>query len=88
MLFGDIKRAVASDTDVILFNIDSKADSRAGRDAMLAVFLKVLNEMQGYSGIVVVLMPNGTSYYYASDGRDFTWNAAVREADKITLHCP
>jgi len=50
MLFGDIKRAVAAHTDVILFNIDSKAEHRAGRDAILAVFLKVLNEMQGYSG--------------------------------------
>ena len=50
MLFGDIKRAVASHTDVILFNIDSKADNRTGRDALLAVFLRVLNEMQGYSG--------------------------------------
>ena len=50
MFFGDIKRAVASNTDVILFNIDSKADHRTGRDAILAVFLKVLNEMQGYSG--------------------------------------
>ena len=50
MVFGDIKRTVASNTDVILFNIDSKADSRAGRDAILAVFLKVLNEMQGYDG--------------------------------------
>ena len=30
MLFGDIKRAVASHTDVILFNIDSKADHRHG----------------------------------------------------------
>src|SRR5437867_41087 len=49
-LFGDIKRAVASHTDVILFNIDSKADHRTGRDAILAVFLKVLNEMQGYCG--------------------------------------
>lgn len=48
MLYGDIKRAVATDTDVILFNIDSKADSKNGRDAILAVFLKVLNEMQGY----------------------------------------
>ena len=37
-------------TDVILFNIDSKADHRTGRDAILRVFLKVLNEMQGYSG--------------------------------------
>ena len=50
MLLGDIKRAVASHTDVILFNIDSKADNRAGRDALLAVFLKVLNELAGYSG--------------------------------------
>jgi hypothetical protein len=50
MLFGDIKRAVAANTDVILFNIDSKADHRSGRDAILAVFLKVLNEMQDYSG--------------------------------------
>ncbi|MCK5690962.1 BREX system P-loop protein BrxC, partial [Myxococcota bacterium] len=37
-------------TDTILFNIDSKADHRAGREALLQVFLKVLNEMQGYSG--------------------------------------
>ena len=50
MLLGDIKRAVASHTDVILFNIDSKADNRAGRNAILAVFLKVLNELAGYSG--------------------------------------
>jgi len=50
MLLGDVKRAVASNADVILFNIDSKADHRAGRDAILQVFLKVLNEMQGYSG--------------------------------------
>ena len=49
MLLGDIKRAVALGTDVILFNIDNKADIRAGRDAILAVFLKVLNELQGYS---------------------------------------
>src|SRR5262249_21748733 len=50
MIFGDIKRVVASDTDVVLFNIDSKADASAGRDAILAVFLKVFNELQGYSG--------------------------------------
>ena len=49
MILGDIKRAVASNTDVILFNIDSKADSSSGRDAILAVFLKVLNEKLGYS---------------------------------------
>ena len=50
MLYGDIKRAVAATTDVILFNIDSKADNRSGRDAILTVFLRVFNEMLGYSG--------------------------------------
>jgi len=50
ILFGDIKRAVVANTDVILFNIDSKADHRTGRDLILRVFLKVLNELQGYSG--------------------------------------
>jgi hypothetical protein len=50
MFFGDIQRAVASNTDVVLFNIDSKADHRSGRDLILRVFLKVLNELQGFSG--------------------------------------
>lgn len=50
MFFGDIQRAVASHTDVVLFNIDSKADHRSERDLILRVFLKVLNELQGFSG--------------------------------------
>lgn len=50
IVLGDIKRAVAAKTDVILFNIDSKANHRDGRDAILAVLLKVLNERQGFSG--------------------------------------
>ncbi len=50
MLYGDLKKVVAASTDTILFNIDSKADHRSGRDALLLVFLKVLNEKQGYSG--------------------------------------
>jgi CubicO group peptidase (beta-lactamase class C family) len=45
-------------------------------------------QMLGYSGIVVALFPNGSTYYYASDNRDFTWDAAVREANKITPYCP
>jgi hypothetical protein len=43
--------------------------------------------MLGYSGIVIVLMPNGSSYYYASDGREFTWLEAIRESNKIIPHC-
>jgi formylglycine-generating enzyme required for sulfatase activity len=46
-----------------------------------------VTQMLGYSGIVVALMPNGTTYYYASDNRDFTWDAALKEADKIIPHC-
>jgi hypothetical protein len=47
---GDVRRAVAGKTDVILFNIDSKADAKSDRDAILQVFLRVFNEMQGLSG--------------------------------------
>ncbi len=50
MLAGDIKRLVGIQADVILFNIDSKADSGSGRDAILRVFLKVFNQKLGYSG--------------------------------------
>lgn len=49
LFLADMTRAVAAGTDVLLFNIDSKADNRDGRDAILRVFLKVLNERQGYS---------------------------------------
>ncbi len=45
-------------------------------------------QMLGYSGIVVVLMPNGSSYYYASDNREFTWLGALTESNKISPHCP
>src|ERR1700730_11115909 len=50
MLLGDVRRAVAAKTDVILFNIDSKADDKSDRDAIMQVFLRVFNEMQGLSG--------------------------------------
>ena len=36
--------------DVILFNIDAKADSKSDRDAILQVFLRVFNEKLGFSG--------------------------------------
>ncbi|MBN1260958.1 MAG: hypothetical protein JXB35_09790 [Anaerolineae bacterium] len=44
-------------------------------------------EMVGISGNVVVLMPNGTTYYYYSDSREFFWASAVRESGKIVPHC-
>ena len=52
ILRGDIKRAVAIPSKSILFNIDQKADiiSKTQVDALLAVFVKVFDEMCGYYG--------------------------------------
>ena len=52
ILQGDIKRAVEIPSKSILFNIDQKADviSKTQIDALLAVFLKVFDEMCGYYG--------------------------------------
>jgi hypothetical protein len=47
-----------------------------------------VTQMLGISGNAVALLPNGTSYYYFSDSKDFTWDAAVRESDKIIPLCP
>jgi len=49
MLHADIQRAVAGSADVILFNIDAKAN-KSDPDAILQVFLRVFNEKVGLSG--------------------------------------
>ena len=52
MLKGDVKRAAEIPSKSILFNIDQKADTITKKeiDAVLAVFVKVFNEMRGYYG--------------------------------------
>lgn len=52
MVIGDIQLAGSIPTDVILFNIDSKseADAKSNKDAIIDVFMKVFNEMQGFCG--------------------------------------
>jgi len=50
MFLADLKRVTGSDTDVILFNIDSKADAGEGRATLLSVFWRVFNENQGFCG--------------------------------------
>jgi len=50
MLLGDIKRIAGTDSDIVLFNIDSKADASDGRSTILSVFWRVLNEKQGFCG--------------------------------------
>lgn len=78
MLQGDIKRAVASETDVILFNIDSKADNKDSKDAILAVFLRVFNEMQGFSGDAPHIA--NMERYLKSKGVLETFQQAFKEA--------
>jgi hypothetical protein len=50
MLLADVQRATRGSADVILFNIDAKADSKSDRDVILQVFLRVFNERLGFSG--------------------------------------
>ena len=52
MVLADIRLAAETPSDVVLFNIDSKSDtgSKQNKDAIVNVFLRVFNEMQGYCG--------------------------------------
>ena len=56
-VLADMKLAADTSTDVVLFNIDSKSDSNSkqNKDAIVNVFLKVFNEMQGFCGAMPLL---------------------------------
>ena len=51
-VLADMELAGNTPADVILFNIDAKSDSNSkrNRDAIVSVFLRVFNEMQGLCG--------------------------------------
>lgn len=57
MVMADMQLAASVPTDVILFNIDSKSDAggKQSKDAIVSVFLKVFNEMQGFCGAIPFL---------------------------------
>ncbi|WP_026673780.1 BREX system P-loop protein BrxC [Alkalihalobacterium bogoriense] len=52
IIVANMKRTANVDTEVILFNIDSKSslDSKSKEDAILRVFMKVFYEHRGYYG--------------------------------------
>ncbi len=52
MLLGNLKKTANASIDVILFNIDSKADANAkqDKDSIVKVFQKVFDEHLGYFG--------------------------------------
>lgn len=51
-VLADMKLAANTPVDAILFNIDAKSDSssKQDKDAIVNVFLRVFNEMQGFCG--------------------------------------
>jgi len=57
MVLADMKLAASVPTDVVLFNIDSKSEmaGKQTKDAIVSVFLKVFNEMQGFCGSIPAL---------------------------------
>jgi hypothetical protein len=44
--------------------------------------------MSGFGGITVVMIPNGSGYYYFSDNNEFSWYDAVNESHKLRPICP
>lgn len=57
MVLADMRLAATIPTDVVLFNIDSKGEQsgKQDKDAIVSVFLKVFNEMQGFCGAIPFL---------------------------------
>lgn len=53
-VLADMQLAANTSADVILFNIDSKSEatSKQNKEAIVSVFLKVFNELQGYYGSI------------------------------------
>jgi hypothetical protein len=47
-LLADISRAAALETDTVIFNIDAKAEAKDGDYAILNVFVRVFNSLQGF----------------------------------------
>ena len=57
MLIAKMAKAGTISSDVCLFNIDSKGSAKvgSGKEAIVEVFMKVFNEMQGYCGSIPYL---------------------------------
>lgn len=57
MLIAEMTKAGETDSDVMLFNIDSKGSAKigSGKEAIVEVFMKVFNEKMGYCGSVPYL---------------------------------
>lgn len=43
--------------------------------------------MSGFGGITIAMMPNGATYYYVSDGGEFSWASTIAELNKLAPMC-
>ena len=70
---------LAGDTDVILFNIDSKStsDSKMNKEAIKEVFMKVFNDYMGYCGSIPFLAE--FEHKLDTDGRYEEFKAKFKE---------
>ncbi len=80
MVLADMKLASTIPTDVVLFNIDSKGEmtGKQSKDAIVSVFLKVFNEMQGFCGSIPFLAD--LERRLTDEGRYAEFQAAFEEA--------
>lgn len=80
MVLADMRLAGTIPTDVILFNIDSKSEmtGKQSKDAIVSVFLRVFNEMLGFSGAIPHLAD--LERKLSEDGRYDEFKAKFEEA--------
>ena len=93
MLYAEMKRVADLDNDVILFNIDSRADPTEGRRAILSVLWKVFNEMQGFcpdypyiAEIEKYLVQKGCYQEFCTEFQKITQSDWFQERDAFDLY--
>lgn len=81
MVLADMELAADTSADVILFNIDSKSEmtGKQDKEAILSVFLKVFNEMQGFYGANPHIADLERNLFY--DGRYEEFKQKFEEAN-------
>ena len=47
----------------------------------------VIPFMSGFGGLAAVMIPNGTAYYYVSDGGAYAWARAALATESIAPFC-
>ena len=93
MLYAEMQRAANLDNQVLLFNIDSRADPSEGRSAILSVLWKLFNGMQGFcpdypyiAEIEKYLAQKGCYQEFCSAFESITESDWLQERDAFELY--